>query len=254
MIIKIIVDNNEISYLKKGTDKTKILFLHGWGCSKEIFQKQIDSLSKKATVYSLDFPGFGQSSEPTKIFNVDDYVNIVIKFIEKEKIKKISIVGHSFGGRVIIKLANVKQKNFKIDKLVLIDAAGIKKQRKQTLKQKLHKIIFSIIKKISPAILNKIKTKVGSSDYRDATPMMRDILVKTINEDLKELIPKIKEETLIIWGEKDDSVPFSDALYMKEVIKGSGIVSLPNSGHFPFLDNPELINKVLESFLINERK
>lgn len=164
-------------------------------------------------------------------------------------IKKLSLLGHSFGGRVILKLATRDNLKFEIDKLVLIDIAGIKHEMKKTFKQKIYKVSFPIIKKISPKLLNKIKTKVGSSDYRNATPMMRDILVKTVNEDLSLLIPNIKNSTLIIWGENDTATPYSDAEYLNKNIKDSGIVKIENAGHFSFLENPYLVNKVLESFL-----
>lgn len=166
-------------------------------------------------------------------------------------IQELSILGHSFGGRVIIKLVNRDNLKFKINKLVLIDSAGIRHETKKTCRQKIYKIMFPIIKKISPKLLNKIKTKVGSTDYRNATPMMRDILVKTVNEDLSMLIPNIKNSTLIIWGENDTATPYIDAEYMNEHIKDSGIVKIENAGHFSFLENPYLVNKVLESFLKN---
>lgn len=166
-------------------------------------------------------------------------------------ISSLSLLGHSFGGRIIIKLSNRKDLNFKINKLVLIDGAGIRHEVKKTFKQKTYKIIFPIIKKISSKMLNKIKTKVGSADYRNATPMMRDILVTTIHEDLSYLIPTINYPTLLVWGENDTATPYSDAVYMNEHIKDSGIVKIENAGHFSFLDNPYLVNKVLESFLKN---
>lgn len=244
-----ILKDLKISYLKQGTGKENILFLHGWGCNKEIFKQNIDYVSKFMTVYAIDLPGFGKSEEPKEIWNVDNYVDLVIEFIEKMEIKKLSILGHSYGGRIIIKLVNRKNSNFKVDKLVLIDAAGIKKETKTTLSQKIYKNIVPIINKISPKLVNKIKSKIGSTDYRNATPMMRDILVKSVNEDLKDLIPNIKNSTLIIWGENDLDVPYSDAIYMNENIKDSGIVKVENSAHFPFIDEPILVNKVLESFL-----
>ena len=164
-------------------------------------------------------------------------------------IKEISLLGHSFGGRVIIKLCSRKNLKFKIDKIVLIDSAGIKHTPKKTIKQRIYKITFPVIKKISLKLLNKIKTKVGSTDYRNASPMMRDVLVKTVNEDLKDLIPNIQSPILLIWGENDTATPYSDAEYIKEHVKDAGIVKIENAGHFSFLENPYLVNKVLESFL-----
>lgn len=247
--MKINIKGLNIEYLKKGESENKILLLHGWSCKKETFSSIIDNLSTFMEVYAIDFPGFGESDEPKEVFGVDDYVDIVEEFIEKMNIKKLSLLGHSFGGRVIIKLVNRKNLNFDIDKLVLVDAAGIRHEPKKTKKQMIYKKVFPIIKKISPKLLNYIKTKVGSTDYRNATPMMRDILVKTINEDLIELIPNIKNSTLLIWGENDTATPYSDAVYMNEHIKDSGIVKIANAGHFAFLENPYLVNKVLNSFL-----
>ena len=82
---------------------------------------------------------------------------------------------------------------------------------------------------------------------------MRDVLVKAINEDLSGLVPNIKNSTLIIWGENDTATPYSDAEYLNENIKDSGIVKIENAGHFSFLDNPYLVNKVLETFLRNNK-
>ena len=170
------------------------------------------------------------------------------KFIEKMKIDNISLLGHSFGGRVIIKLVTRNNLKFKINKLVMVDTAGIRHEPKRTFKQKVYKVTFKVLKKISPKLLNKVKTKVGSEDYRNATPMMRDILVKTVNEDLSELIPKIKYPTLIIWGENDTATPYCDAEFLNKNISDSGIVKVQNAGHYSFLENPYLVNKALEAF------
>ncbi len=199
----------------------------------------------------LTFLGFGKSDEPKEVWDVDKYTDLTEKFIQKMDLHHLSLLGHSFGGRVIIKLVNRDNLKFKINKLVLIDSAGIRHEPKKTFRQKIYKIAFPMIKKISPKLLNKIKTKVGSADYRNATPMMRDILVKTVNEDLSMLIPNITDATLIIWGENDTATPYSDAEYLNEKIQDSGIVKIENAGHFSFIENPYLVNKVLESFLKN---
>ena len=252
--MKIKIDDIELSYIKKGESDNKILLLHGWGCNKEIFKTITDYLSNFMEVYAIDFPGFGETLEPQEVWGVDDYSNLVEKFIKQLGIKKISLLGHSFGGRVIIKLATRTNLPFEIDKIILMDAAGIKHTPPVTKKQKFYKKVFPIIKKISPKLLNYIKTKVGSADYRNATPMMRDILVKVINEDLKDLIPNINRPTLLIWGDKDTATPYEDAVYMNKNIKDSGIVKIEGAGHFSFLEQPYLVNKVLESFLRGQDK
>lgn len=249
--MRIKIDDVEVEYIKKGVGSQKILLLHGWGCNIDTFAHITNFLSEFMEVYVIDFPGFGKSSEPKEAWNVDQYTDLVEKFINQMGIEKLSLLGHSFGGRVILKLANRKNLKFEIDKLILIDSAGIKHETKKTWKQRIYKIVFPMIKKISPKLLNKIKTKVGSADYRNATPLMRDVLVKVVNEDLSNLVPNIQNPTLIIWGENDTATPYSDAEYLNKNIKDSGIVKIESAGHFSFLDAPYLVNKVLESFLKN---
>ena len=77
---------------------------------------------------------------------------------------------------------------------------------------------------------------------------MRDTLVKTVNEDLTDLLPNIKQSTLLIWGDKDTATPIEDAKKMESLIKDSGLVTVEGAGHFSFLEQPILINRVLDSF------
>ena len=242
------------NYIVKGEGKN-ILLLHGWGSKLDLFGTIIENLSKNNKVYAIDLPGFGGTDEPKEAWDVDRYVDFVIEFIEKMNIKELSILGHSFGGRVIIKLVNRKNLNFKVDKLVLVDSAGIKpeKSKKNSMKTKVYKVLKilvgnKIVSKIFPNLLNNIKKKFGSEDYRNATPIMRDTLVKTVNEDLTDLLPNIKQSTLLIWGDKDTATPIEDANKMESLIKDSGLVTVEGAGHFSFLEQPILINRVLDSF------
>ena len=249
------IDNININYIMEGQGDA-VLLLHGWGSNIKLFNGIIKNLSKTHTVYALDMPGFGESDEPKEAWNVDDYVDFVIKFINEMKITKLSLLGHSFGGRVIIKMVNRENLDFQIDKLILVDSAGIKpvSSNKKTFKGQLYKFLKKIvgsklIRKIFPEALNKLKCKFGSEDYKNATPIMRDTLVKVVNEDLKDLLPNIKNSTLLIWGDKDEATPISDAYTMNKLIKDSGIVTVEGAGHYSFLESPVLVNSVLNSFL-----
>lgn len=236
-----------------------ILLLHGWGSNIELFNSMIATLSKEHIVYALDLPGFGKSEEPKESMDVSGYVNFIIKFIQKMKIDELSILGHSFGGRIIIKLANINNLPFKINKLVLVDSAGIKPKNNgaKTIKSRCYKFLKQIVsikfvKKIAPNALESLKSKFGSQDYKDASPKMREVLVKTVNEDLEPLLENIKYPTLLIWGEKDDATPLSDAKIMEKKIKDSGLVVVNGGTHYSFLDNPIFVNRVLEKFFYDD--
>lgn len=97
--------------------------------------------------------------------------------------------------------------------------------------------------------LDARRAKAGSSDYANATPMMRRILSKVVNEDLSDRLSSIQAPTLLIWGENDTATPLADAKKMEKLIPDAGLVSFPGCGHYSFLDNPAQFAAVLRSFL-----
>ena len=99
-----------------------------------------------------------------------------------------------------------------------------------------------------PEIIDDWRSRQGSADYRSATPVMRNTLVMAVNEDLRDLLPKIDRETLLIWGDKDTATPIGDAKIMEEKIKGSGLVVLEGSTHYAFLEQPAKFRSIIRSF------
>ncbi len=249
-----IIDNININYAIQGEGEY-VLFLHGWGSNIKLWQGLINAVASKYTALALDMPGFGESDEPKSSWCVDDYVDFVLKFIEQFKPKSLVLVGHSFGGRVIIKMLN-RDLPFEVKKIILIDSAGIKP--KKSLKQKLKLITYKIgkwvlslapIKKAFPNALENLRKSRGSADYNSATPIMRETLVKVVNEDLTHLLPSIKASSLLIWGTLDTATPLSDALLMEKLIPDAGLVRVEGGSHYAFLEAPELVARVIKSFL-----
>ncbi|MDR0649716.1 MAG: alpha/beta hydrolase, partial [Synergistaceae bacterium] len=127
-----------------------------------------------------------------------------------------------------------------------------------TLRGKLRACLYRVVKgvisaeavkKKFPLLLERWRMKNGSEDYRNATPRMRECLVKAVNEDLTRHLPEIKCPTLLIWGENDAATPLADAKIMERLIPDAGLVALKNAGHYPFLDQGYAFGKVLDSFL-----
>ena len=80
--------------------------------------------------------------------------------------------------------------------------------------------------------------------------MMRQCLVKAVNEDLTELLPKIQQDTLLIWGDLDTATPIADAKLMEEKIPGAGLAVIPGTGHFSFLENPALFRSIMQAYFV----
>lgn len=253
--IKTIINNLNINYIKKGNGKT-VLILPGWGTTVNTYMPIINSMSTYSTVYCLDMPGFGESEEPNTSWNLDNYVTFIVNFIKNQNIKEVDLIGHSNGGRIIIKLMSQKNLNFKVNKIILIGSAGIvhKKTLSQNLKIKILKFCKKIlelkpIKAICPNLISKFKNSFGSEDYRNASPVMKQTLVQLIDQDLRELLPNISVPTLLIWGENDTAIPISDGEIMKKLIPDAGLIKVENCSHYVFLERPAYVNKIISTFL-----
>lgn len=249
------VNGIKINYEQKG-EGDLIVLLHGWGSNIKLFANLIDLLSKKYKVVAMDMPGFGESTEPPSAWCVDDYVNFVIDFLKDYNTDKVMLLGHSFGGRVIIKLNSRENLPFKITKVILVDSAGIlppksNKKSFRTYYYKAGKAILStgIAQKLAPDALENFRKKMGSADYAAASPLMRQVLVKVVNEDLEPLLPNIKCPTLLVWGVNDTATPLSDGEKMEKLIPDAGLVKLENAGHYSFLEQQFTFNRVMSSFM-----
>lgn len=233
-----------------------IFFLHGWGSKKEHFAPIIDTVSGKYRAISFDLPGFGGSDEPPKAWSVDEFADLCIKFIASFNIPKVILLGHSYGGRVIIKTASRDDLPFEISRIILVDSAGIMPKRSLSYKIKVktykagNKILSTpVMQKLFPDALEKRRQKKGSADYAAASPVMRGCLVKAVNEDLTYLLPKVPYETLLIWGTADDATPISDGETMEKMMPDAGLARIPGAGHFSWVDNPALFRAIICSFL-----
>ena len=120
----------------------------------------------------------------------------------------------------------------------------------KTKKYKLLKKLFDIklIYALFPELVDDWRSRQGSADYRNATPIMRACLVMAVNEDLSHLLPKIKQDTLLIWGDLDTATPISDAKQMEEMIENSGLVVLSGTGHYSFLEKPAQFREIMRSY------
>ena len=244
-----------LHYTDSEKGEKTVVMMHGWGCNHTTLASiERVALSCRYRVINVDFPGFGDSQEPDEVWGVEMYTRQIEALVKNLGISSPTLLGHSFGGRVGILYASRNQ----VEKLILVDAAGIKPKRSLKYYWKVYS--FKAIKRLMYLFLGKEtaekhldarRAKAGSSDYANASPMMRRILSKVVNEDLTDKLQHIKAPTLLIWGENDTATPLSDAKKMERLIPDAGLVSFPGCGHYSFLDNPMQFAAVLRSFLGN---
>lgn len=243
------VNNLNIYFQKVGKGRDLIM-LHGWGLNSSTFWPSVDFLKENLTLWILDLPGFGKSDAPQKAFDTSDYAEILAEFIRINKIKKPSILGHSFGGKISIRIAS-KYEDL-IDKLILVGASGIKRipSFRKVFIYPLAKIVHHLVPDIfnlKTIIRKKFYRKI-ESDYENAG-LMKDTLLKTIGEDLTEQLKKIKNETLIIWGDEDKAVPLRYGKKMYQLIENSKLIVIEGKGHFLHVHDPERFTYYVKDFV-----
>ena len=253
--MNIVVDGYNVNYKITGDGEETAVVLQGWGTNLGMYDSVADAIRDKYRIIQLDLPGFGASDEPREAWNVDAFADFFLQFMQSLDIKKATLIGHSYGGRVIIKLAARENLPFEIDRIVLIDSAGIlpKKTFIQKVKIRRYKMLkklldMELVYKLFPELIDDWRSRQGSADYRAASPMMRKCLVMAVNEDLTDLLAKIKQDVLLIWGDKDTATPISDAKLMEEKIPNSGLAVLPGAGHFSFLEQPQRFRSILRAY------
>ena len=238
-----------VNFIQYGNKSGKnIVLLHGWGQNIEMMDPIGKRLQKDFYITIIDLPGFGKSSEPTYGYTVYDYFEIVDELLRKLKIKNPIMIGHSFGGRISIIYAAKKG----VEKLVLLASPFKRSVKKNTFKIKLLKFLKKV--PVVKEIESYMKTKIGSRDYRNATPIMRLILVNTVNEDLTEYLKQIESPTLLIWGDLDTEAPLEDAKYAETIMKDAGLIIYQGATHYAYLERINEVINVLNVFLKEGKK
>lgn len=213
------------------------MFLHGWGGSASAFLFVAKRLAGYKSIV-VDFSEFGDSEEPKRPYTVRDYAEETIALLEEEGESRVTVVGHSFGGRVAMEIAVLRPDL--VRSLVLVDSAGLKPRRKPSyyFRVYLHKLLVRL----------GFKGLKGSKDYRVLSPVMRETFKNVVSYDQSGILCDITCPTAIFWGREDRVTPLYMAKKLKRGIKGSEIFLL-GGGHFAYVDDADKFVSVLRAFL-----
>ena len=248
----VLPDGMRVAYRESGTEQTgpTVVVLHGWGASSAAVASIQRCLEAEHRTIAPDLPGFGASDRPPRAWGSADYAALVRRFLEQLGIERASLIGHSRGGAIAIVLAATAPEL--VDKLVLVDSAGIRARRGP----KYHARVwaFKAARRAGRGLPRRgsigewLARRFGSDDYRQAGPM-RATLVRVVNEDLRALLPRVTAPTLLIWGERDDATPLPDGRLMEHLIPDAGLVVFPGAGHYAYADDPGRFCRVVSHFL-----
>lgn len=241
--MKLKIMDVDLNYERYGNIKgTSVVLLHGWGQNIEMMKPIGDKFTKDFDIIIFDLPGFGKSSEPKNFWSCYDYVELIHKALEELNVNNPIIVGHSFGG----KLGLIYASRYDTKKLVCLASPFCREIQKVTMKAKMLKFMKKV------PIVNKLedfaKRHMGSTDYRNASGVMRNILVGHVNLDITEDVKKIKCPTLLIWGTNDEAVSIERGYQLEKIIRDAGIVVYEGCTHYAYLERLGQTINVLRSF------
>ena len=242
--MKIAIKDTNVNYVRYGNkNKQSIVLLHGWGQNIQMMKPIGDAMSDDNDIVIIDLPGFGESEEPKYAWNLIDYVELVKELLDHLKIKKPILIGHSFGGKISLLYASI----YPVEKLVLFGSPFKKQIKKDSIKTKLLKGAKKVVK--SEKIVNLAKKHIGSRDYKNSSPIMREILVNHVNQDIVEDVKKITCPTLIIWGDMDTEVDVDDAYELENLISDAGVIVYDGCTHYAYLERLNQTISILDSFI-----
>ncbi len=252
-MMNITVKGLDIEYIEQG-EGIPVLLLHGWGSSFDVYKGIMSALADRCRLVALNFPGCGNSETMSEPWDLQDYCDFVVEFMQKVDLHDPIMIGHSHGGRVTMYMAALGYANPK--KIVLLDAAGLipKKSLKQKARARSFKMIkgalsLPVIKNHSAGLLDKARKHYGSADYNAAPEVLRKTLVSLVNTDIRDILPNIKASTLLIWGENDTATPLADAKIIESLIKDAGLCVIKDTGHYSFCENPYQAHAILREFI-----
>jgi pimeloyl-ACP methyl ester carboxylesterase len=242
----------QLNTVRLGNNGHPLVMLHGWGQNLQSLQPMGELLATQSQVHIIDLPGFGKSPPPPEDWDTDRYADRIYQYLEAQGIESADMLGHSFGGRVSIRLAHKYPQ--KVRSITLVNAGGLQRQRtfQQSMRSQWVRNMRNAFK-ISPlyrdALLTWHTQKYGSRDYLNAGAM-RGTLVKTVSEDLTDLAKQISTPVLLLWGEADTETPVEMGHRYHRLLVNSELITIPHRDHFMFqAEGSHLCSYYVEKFL-----
>lgn len=232
-----------------GAGPVRVVWLHGWARRAEDFTMAAAALAEAGVdSVALDLPGFGASPPPLIAGGARHYAELVVATLREMAEEPLVLVGHSFGGRVATVLSS---RHPDLVRALVLSGVPLVRQGTSAKPPGLYRVVRSLHARglLSDARLEAARQKYGSSDYRRARGLMREVLVANVNESYEDELETLRAPVDFVWGELDREVPLSVAQEAKTLVPGeSELHVLANVGHLVPLEAPEaLVASVLRA-------
>lgn len=246
-------------------DAPTVILLHGFGSSLHTWEAWAGPLSSDHRVIRFDLPGCGLSPpDPTGDYSDARSIAVMLALMDRLGVAKASVVGNSMGGRIAWTFASEHPE--RVDKLVLIspdgfESPGFEYGRKPdvpaTVKLMRYVLPKPLVKmSLAPAYADpKVMTDELATRYYDLmrAPGVRDAMIARMEQSIRfDPVPRlqaIRAPTLLLWGEQDKMIPFTNAADYVKAIPDAKLEPLPGVGHLPQEEVPQRSLAAVRAFL-----
>ncbi len=215
-----------------------MVLVHGLSGSSRWWRRNLDALTQSHRVYSLDLSGYG-SARRQRALSVRESAALIVDWLEAENLHGITLVGHSMGGHICIRVAAGHPQ--RIENLVLVCASGLLKASAYRTALNLPRALVTGRKRFVPRILTDALLAGPLNLWRNASDLLKD--------SVQDCLPLISSRTLVVWGERDVLVPLPLGELLAESIAGAQLAVIPRAGHVVMVDAPEAFNAAVLNFV-----
>ena len=236
-----------------------LVLVHGFLGSAEMWKPQINFFKNYFRVIVPDLPGFGKSKEVKSHNSIQSIANLLLNFLEEKKIDKFYLLGHSMGGMIVQEMAKISGN--KIINLICYSTGprGEMPGRFETVDQSRENLKKNGLEITAKNIAKTWFVKGEEAEYFDiCIEAGKQLSIETVDNALVafknwngvETLKNIKNETLIVWGDKDKSYNLEQIQTLEKNIEKSKLVIFKDCAHNVHLEKPNQFNNTIKDFLL----
>ena len=244
-----------------GDGPPAVVALHGWGRTHADFTSSLGPASSfgpgttpgQLSILAPDLPGFGATPVPTEPWGSAEYAVAVARLLEDAQGPQpgagLVVVGHSLGGRVAVRLAAARPEL--VRSLVLTGAPLVPRAGRVRRPPAAYRVARAMHRAhlVGDARMDRARQRYGSADYRAAQGVMRDVLVRLVNERYDDALAALRCPVELVWGDDDADVPVESARALAAAIPQAHLTLCPGAGHLLPLTAPAELRGAVERAL-----
>jgi pimeloyl-ACP methyl ester carboxylesterase len=253
------LNNRLVHYELVGKRGQPIIFLHSWLGSWRYWLPTMDHISERYRAYALDFWGFGESDRRDSEFTVAEYVEMLLGFMDNMGLQRVNLAGHGLGGMVAIRAAGEHPQRFGKIMTVSTPIHGA-----QAISVKPGALLSRLFGRSNPTnVWTKLVKQIDINDVQIKDEIIEDtdslsgtlverVVASILNADLRSDLARLELPALAIYCSNDSIVSHNQAELLRDEYRSLQVLKLARSNHFPFLDQPNVFDRLLLDFLASE--